>query len=128
MRLTKHRTEILNLLTHSEEALSAAMVHASLPHINLVTIYRSLEGFAEAGTIKKLHLGDQEAYYEHQEDPHHHAICSECGEVIHFTLQDKELKQEFSIPGFVVHELEVTVHGICRRHLDKQPRAKTQKK
>lgn len=113
MRLTKHRQEILDTLELSDEALSAAEIHTSLPHINLVTIYRNLESFVTAGMVKKLNLGDQEARYEVQHEPHHHAICDECKKVIHFTLNDEELKKEFSLPNFDIKNIEITLHGIC---------------
>ncbi len=115
MRLTKHRQEILDTLDKSEEALSAANIHSALPHINLVTIYRSLEYFVKAGEIKKLHLDGQEAQFEIQHEPHHHAICNECNKVIHFTVNDTELIKEFSLPGFDIENIEITLRGICNQ-------------
>ena len=53
MRITKHRQEILDTLDKSENTLSASDIHALLPHINLVTIYRNLEKFVSEGLIKK---------------------------------------------------------------------------
>jgi len=78
MRITKHRQEILDVLDHSENGLSASAIHTSLPHINLATIYRNLESFVETGTVTKLNFGDNEATYEIQHEPHHHAICGKC--------------------------------------------------
>jgi Fe2+ or Zn2+ uptake regulation protein len=126
MRTTKHRQEILKFLEEAHEALSASDLHVALPHINLVTIYRNLETFSKDGTIKKLHLTTQEAQYEIQTEPHHHAICNECDEVIHFTTKDKNLIKEFALPGFTIKELDVTLSGTCQKHeLEKKPRAKT---
>lgn len=116
MRLTTHRREILELLQHTPGTRTAGELHATLPHINLVTIYRALEYLVTAGAVKKVHLSADEAHYEVQETPHHHAICTECGKVIHFSTNDAELQQEFSLPGFVVHELDVTLRGRCRNH------------
>jgi Fur family peroxide stress response transcriptional regulator len=113
MRLTKHRQEIIQVLETSHGALSAADIKVSLPHINLVTIYRNLDTFAAAGIIKKLYLGDTEARFEKQHTPHHHAICDDCNRVIHFTLNDKELAKQFSISDFSIKDIEVTVHGVC---------------
>lgn len=113
MRITKHRQEILDVLDHSENDLSASAIHASLPHINLATIYRNLESFVEAGTITKLNFGDNEATYEIQHEPHHHAICSKCNKVIHFTVNDETLKEEFSLPHFSISNVEVTLRGTC---------------
>lgn len=116
MRLTTHRQEILDLLSHSSDLKSAAAVHEALPHINLVTIYRALEALSEAGLVKKIILSDEEALYEVQHEPHHHALCSTCGTVIHFTTDDIALKNEFRIPGFSIDEVSVTVHGHCKKH------------
>lgn len=124
MKLTKHRQEILQALDDSEDSLSAAAIHTALPHINLVTIYRSLEYFVEAGAIKKLHLGEQEAQYELQHEPHHHAICNECNHITHFTIENKELMKEFSLPGFVIEDLEINLRGLCSKHTVKATKAK----
>lgn len=113
MRITKHRQEIIDLLEHSEEALSAADIFSALPHINLATIYRNLESFVLAGTITKLNLGGDEARYEVQHEPHHHAICDTCKKVIHFSVNDEELIKEFSLPGFAIKNIEVTLRGTC---------------
>lgn len=115
MRITKHRQEIIDLLETNEEALSAAEIHTALPHINLVTIYRNLESFVEAGTITKLNLGGDEARFEIQHEPHHHAICNECNKVIHFSVNDEELIKEFSLPGFAIKNIEVTLRGTCTK-------------
>jgi len=113
MRQTKHRQTILDLLDQSHHALSAAQIHAALPEINLVTIYRNLEDFVKTGALTKLHFGKQEAVYEKQTAPHHHAICNDCDKVIHFTLDDQKLKKEFSLPGFDIKDIEITVRGKC---------------
>jgi Fe2+ or Zn2+ uptake regulation protein len=116
MRLTNHRREILDLLGHRLEALSAATVHKHLPHINLVTVYRALDYLADNGLVRKLRLDGEEALYEVQHEPHHHALCTECGKVIHFTTNDIALKKEFRLPGFSITDLEVTLRGRCRSH------------
>jgi Fur family transcriptional regulator, peroxide stress response regulator len=122
MRITKHRQEIIDLLELHEEALSAAEIHSALPHINLATIYRNLESFVEAGTVTKLNLGGDEARFEIQHEPHHHAICNDCQKVIHFSVNDAELIKEFALAGFAIKNIEVTLRGSCTgKH---QPRTK----
>ncbi len=113
MRITKHRQEILAVLDHNEEALSASAIHSQLPHINLATIYRNLEGFVEAGTVTKLNLGGDEAVFEVQHEPHHHAICDDCNKVIHFTVNNEELIKEFALSDFSIRNIEVTLRGTC---------------
>jgi Fe2+ or Zn2+ uptake regulation protein len=113
LRLTKKRQAILEVLKTSKEALSAAEVHAALPDIDLATVYRNLEYFTAEKLIKKLQLGSQEARFEYQHEPHHHAVCTECERVIHFTAPDEKIKKLLGIDEFQVDELEVTVRGVC---------------
>lgn len=116
--MTPHRTQVLAHLTGTPSALSASDIYAALPHINLVTIYRTLEYLVTNRAVKKVHLNGDEAFFEVQHEPHHHAICKVCGKVIHFTTQDSELIKEFKIPGFIIDALEVTIGGQCKTHKD----------
>ncbi|MDA8597140.1 transcriptional repressor [Candidatus Pacebacteria bacterium] len=112
-RLTKKRQAILDALKEQKHALSAAEVHALVPEVDLATVYRNLEHFTNEKTIKKLQLGSQEARFEFQHEPHHHAVCTECERVIHFTAPDEKIKKLLGVTDFQVEELEVTVRGIC---------------
>lgn len=113
-KLTKKRQSILDVLQKHKAALSAAEVHAFVPEIDLATVYRNLEYFTNEKMIKKLQLGTQEARFEYQHEPHHHAICTECERVIHFTAPDEKIKALLGVQDFQVDELEVTVRGICK--------------
>lgn len=115
LRMTKQRHAILDVLQKTPAALSAAEVHERVPSIDLATIYRNLEHFTEAKFIKKLQLGSTEARFEYQAEPHHHAVCSKCERVIHFTAPDKKLKKILGVPDFDVDEIEVTVRGVCTK-------------
>ena len=113
IRLTKKRQVILDVLKEQHTALSAAEIHALVPDIDLATVYRSLDYFASVKVIKKLQLGSQETRFEFQHEPHHHAVCTECQRVIHFTAPDEKIKKLLGLKDFKVDELEVTVRGIC---------------
>jgi Fe2+ or Zn2+ uptake regulation protein len=112
-RLTRKRQAILDVLKDKKEALSAAEIHQLVPDVDLATVYRNLEHFTNEKIIKKLQLGSQEARFEFQHEPHHHAVCTECERVIHFTAPDEKIKKLLGIDDFEVDELEVTVRGIC---------------
>ena len=113
IRLTKKRQSILQMLQKQTAALSASEIHALVPDVDLATIYRNLEYFTNAKIIKKLQLGNQEARFEYQHEPHHHAVCDKCQRVIHFTAPDEKIKKLLAVKDFQVDELEVTVRGIC---------------
>lgn len=116
IRLTKKRRALLEALKAHHGALSAAELHTKLPHIDLATIYRNLELFTNEKLIKKLQLGDGEARFEYQDEPHHHAVCAQCEQVIHFTAPDQKIIDLLGLTEFDVEELEVTVRGTHRHH------------
>jgi Fe2+ or Zn2+ uptake regulation protein len=113
-RFSKKREDIRILLEEKDGALTAAAIHSALPHIDLVTIYRNLELFVSEGIIKKLHLDGSEATFEFQAHPHHHAVCSECERVVHFSVPEELLKSSMNIPDFEVTAIDLVVRGKCK--------------
>jgi Fe2+ or Zn2+ uptake regulation protein len=114
MRITKQRRAIIEVLKEQKKPLSAADLHELLPAIDLVTIYRNLDQFAQQKLIKKVQLDTQEAQYEYQKQPHHHAICTECKRVVHFTAPTEKLKKLLDLDDFEIDDVDVTVHGTCK--------------
>lgn len=114
IKLTRKRQQILDVLKAQHGTLSANDIHKKLPTIDLVTIYRNLDLFVKENLVKQFHLGSNEAVYEYQDEPHHHAVCTECERVIHFKAPDEKIKKLLGIEDFKVDEIEVTVKGRCR--------------
>tara|TARA_B100000508_G_scaffold138723_1_gene135372 strand:+ start:14471 stop:14824 length:354 start_codon:yes stop_codon:yes gene_type:complete len=114
IKITKKRQQIIQVLKKYHGTLSAADLHKKIPGIDLVTIYRNLDLFVKEGLVKQFHLDSKEAVYEYQDEPHHHAICSECHKVIHFKAPDEKIKKLLGIEDFDVDEFEVTVRGTCK--------------
>ena len=110
-RHSKKRQEILDTVQAEHGAISASDLHTKLPHLDLTTIYRNLDKFVNEGVVKKLHLTGKEALFEYQHEPHHHAICTDCDAVLHFTAKDEALKRALNLPDFEIDEIEVTVRG-----------------
>lgn len=111
--LTTKRKKILAVLKNTHGTLSAAKIHEQVPDIDLVTIYRNLDLFTKEKLIKQVYLGAEEAQYEFQNEPHHHAVCTNCEKVIHFSAADNKIKQLLKIKDFSVEEIEVVVRGVC---------------
>lgn len=112
--MTQKRHRILDVLKQNHGTLSASDIHAQLPDIDLVTIYRNLDLFTKEKLIKQLRLNAGETQYEFQDKPHHHALCTKCEKVIHFSAPDEKIKKLLGLNDFEVEELEVTVRGTCR--------------
>lgn len=113
-RYSKKREAILQTLKQASGALSVNEIRTALPAVDVTTIYRNLDKFVQAGTVKKLLLASGEAYFEYQHEPHHHAVCTECKKVIHFTAPDAKLKKLLPLTDFDITDFEVTVRGVCK--------------
>lgn len=119
IRLTPKRRAILDVLRHCSGTMTASDVSTALPEIDLATIYRNLDLFVKEKLIHEVHLDSDESHYEYQHEPHHHALCTDCHKVIHFTAPDQKIKRLLGLEHFQIDELEVTVRGICQK---KQPK------
>ena len=115
IRLTKKREKILNVLKKHKGTLSANDIHKKLPEIDLVTIYRNLDLFTKEKVITKVQLGTDEVQYEYQKEPHHHAVCTDCSKVIHFSASNEKIKKILGLKNFDVEEIDLVVKGKCGR-------------
>jgi len=86
-RLTPQRLMIVSAIENSEGHISAeeiyAQVVAKYPHVNLSTVYRTLELLKERGLVTETNLGEGRVrYHPLEEGHHHHLVCTGCGAVI----------------------------------------------
>lgn len=85
------------------------------PHINMSTVYRTLELLVGLGLVRETYLGSARRLFEVEEEvPHHHLVCDRCGKVTH--VHDEDLGTLDPLlrqgHGFAVREL--TAFGRCR--------------
>jgi Fur family transcriptional regulator, ferric uptake regulator len=87
--------------------------------VDQASIYRALALFEELGLARMTRLGDRDAarWEPAHPDEHFHLVCTSCGEVDHhigsLVAQIREHLDEGH--GFEVDEVELVVHGRCRR-------------
>jgi len=117
-RLTPQRTLVWDVLradgAHLDAEEICRRVQGQFPHINISTVYRTLELLVDLRLVRETHLGPNRRFFEVEEEvPHHHLVCDGCGRVTH--LHDQDLG---SLPaslhaehGFAVRE--VTLFGRC---------------
>ncbi len=92
LKVTKHRTSVLQVLSESTQPLSAEEIYSKLKEnsisINLSSIYKILDSLSTKNVISKCILGDDNrTYYEMNTSEHkHHLICKTCKEV--FPIND----------------------------------------
>ena len=86
-RLTPQRMLILAALGDSDDHISAEEIHAwvraEYPHVNISTVYRTLELLKSLGLVTETDLGEGRVRYHFADKGHHHhLICEKCGATI----------------------------------------------
>jgi Fur family ferric uptake transcriptional regulator len=114
------RIRILELLGDSPFPLSAGEVHARLGDDgpDLVTVYRTLERFAQVALARAVRLDDGVRRFEPADRiHHHHLVCTECGRVedldacLSAPLEERALEKH----GFRVARHNLEFFGTCKR-------------
>lgn len=87
VRSTRQRAAVARLLDSTEDFRSAQEIHEQLRRdgqgIGLTTVYRTLQGLADAGEIDVLRTGSGEAVYRRcSSHHHHHLVCRQCGRTV----------------------------------------------
>jgi len=86
-RLTPQRMMILSAIEDSESHISAEEIYvqvvAKYPHVNISTVYRTLELLKRLGLVTETDLGEGRVrYHPVDKGHHHHLVCQECGATI----------------------------------------------
>jgi Fur family ferric uptake transcriptional regulator len=119
-RLTPQRLMILSAIEDSHDHISAeeiyAQVAAKYPHVNISTVYRTLELLKRLGMVYEINLGEGRIRYHSEESGHHHhLVCQNCGAVIDIdeaalsSLRDALLR-DYSFRAELRH---VAIFGLC---------------
>lgn len=124
LRVTEARMAVLRVLIQSAAALSRGEIAEALPGCSYdkATLYRTLDAFVDKGLAHQVPTRGRTRLYavtleevEHHEEAHHaHFICEQCRQV--FCLPDTSLSgpgPATEADGFVVHEREVRLKGLC---------------
>jgi len=86
MRVTATRRRLAETLFHAGAPLSIEAIHQQLgpKSFDLVTLYRCLSAFEEAGVVQVVRDENGKALYEMIDAAHghhHHVICRQCGKI-----------------------------------------------
>ncbi|MFG1870382.1 Fur family transcriptional regulator [Micromonospora arborensis] len=87
VRNTRQRSAVSALLVEMEGFHSAQDLHAMLrqrgERVGLTTVYRTLQGLADAGEIDVMRPpGGEHLYRRCSEGHHHHLVCRACGRTV----------------------------------------------
>ena len=121
VKVTHQRTEILRELASTDEHPDAETlyhrVHECIPAISRDTVYRTLRMLEEEGVISRVPSMKDRARFDANSEPHHHFVCSECGQISDFYSQALD---RFSAPAEVsalgsVDSVHIELRGRCKR-------------
>ncbi len=118
LRITEPRKALLQLLDGVSKPLSADELHEALgsEEFDLVTIYRNLDAFENAGIVNRIPTESGKSLYELNAEQHHyhHIICRKCHctEKLN-TCEIEKLEKLATDLGYseVTHVLEL--YGVC---------------
>jgi Fur family ferric uptake transcriptional regulator len=87
VRNTKQRSAVSAVLAEAEGFHSAQDLHALLrergERVGLTTVYRTLQGLADAGEIDVMRPpGGEHLYRRCSQGHHHHLVCRSCGRAV----------------------------------------------
>lgn len=118
---TESRRKILALFLHSTDALTHGDIEKEVgERYDRVTIYRTLQTFAEKGIIHSIPTADNSIKYAlckeceegHHHDDHVHFICSTCHKTI---CLDDVVSPRIDLPaGYVAETVQVVINGVCK--------------
>ena len=111
---------ILSTIASSCDHISAeeiyAQVAAKYPHVNISTVYRTLELLKRLGMVYEINLGEGRIrYHSERRGHHHHLVCQNCGAVIDIdeatlsSLRDTLLR-DYNFQAELRH---VAIFGLC---------------
>ena len=121
-RLTPQRMMVLAAIENSETHISAeeiyAQVVAKYPHVNISTVYRTMELLKRLGLVTETDLGGGRVrYHPVHKGHHHHLVCQECGRIIDldepvlYSLKDT-LRREYDFEADLKH---MAIFGRCAK-------------
>lgn len=119
-RLTPQRMMVLAAIEDSANHISAeeiyAQVAAKYPHVNISTVYRTLDLLKKLGLVTETDLGGGRVrYHPAEKGHHHHLVCQECGRVIDLdesvlSLLKGTLRREYDFNADLRH---LAIFGRC---------------
>ena len=120
-RMTPQRMMILSVIENSADHISAEEIYAQVadryPHVNISTVYRTLELLKKLDMVYEIDLGEGRIrYHAEGSGHHHHLVCQSCNRVIDIdeatlsSLRDILLR-DYDFDAELRH---VGIFGICK--------------
>lgn len=128
LRCTAERVEVLLTLATAEGHLTVADIHertaARGRRVDLSTVYRAVTTLQENGLVHTVAVADHAVTYGLAEQPHHHAVCSSCGQITEIPAAPlaEAVSLAQTVSGFALEHDSMQLHGLCARCRDRAAR------
>lgn len=117
MRYSRQRELILKKVTALDNHPTAEQIYqlasSECPGLSLGTVYRNLNGLAEAGRIRRVSVPGGPDRFDHTLYPHSHLCCTKCGGVSDVLLDEKQVMALFQASASGVEGYSLTLFGLC---------------
>jgi Fur family ferric uptake transcriptional regulator len=121
-RMTPQRMMILSAVEKADDHISAEEIYAQVrsryPHVNVSTVYRTLDLLKELGLVTETDMGDGRVrYHSIGKGQHHHLVCEQCGETVDIEEAmlaplGTEIQQKYD---FRVNMKHLAFFGLCSK-------------
>jgi Fur family ferric uptake transcriptional regulator len=113
---------ILDVVEQADSHISAddinTQIRSRYPHMNISTVYRTLELLEKLGLVTKTDLGDGRVrYHSIKKGHHHHLVCQKCGVII--DIEESilsplwaDIRQKYN---FKVNMKHLAFFGLCQK-------------
>jgi len=118
-KLTPQREAVLQVIREREDHPTANEIfeaaRAILPAISYATVYNSLRYFRETGLVREINFGDSASRYDGITERHDHAICTNCGKLVDFDLNEAAdlMRAAARKSRFKPERVYLTLMGLC---------------
>lgn len=120
--MTPQRMMVLAAIDSSSNHISAEDIYTQVtekyPHVNISTVYRTLDLLKRLGLVTETDLGGGRVrYHPAEKGHHHHLICQECGKLIDMdetvlgSLKNT-LRREYKFDADLRH---LAIFGCCEK-------------
>lgn len=119
-RLTPQRMMVLSAIENARNHISAeeiyAQVRAKYRHVNISTVYRTLDLLKSLGLVTETDLGGGRVrYHPMEKGHHHHLVCQDCGRIIDLDESvlaslKSQLRREYNFDADMKH---LGIFGCC---------------
>ena len=118
-KLTPQRAAVLQVIRSRKDHPTATEIfeaaRAILPAISYATVYNSLRYLRETGLVREINFGDSASRYDGITERHDHAICTNCGKLVDFDLNEAAdlMRAAARKSRFKPERVYLTLMGLC---------------